>query len=259
MLLYVVLIIVLFLILCNKKQENNGNIPNNEAVQNLASMYNSGKVKTNKIQLGDKWILSGVGDNFSDDNWLRLMSSQDPTKYKGGIAADELYINNNAHIIKKLITKDITSSGNIEAAKLKVNNPEVYETKFDTSQGDIRDRKTQGLTQNDMINICRALPGCDRFHIGNNGGQKWVWFKGNNSSDIIWHKNFPDNFYVLAASTAGYINISSAPSTDLNECKQRCKDNNSCKFIQLQTNNMCWLRSDANGTKKTYFINKNYV
>ena len=52
----------------------------------------SGTTKTNKLQLGEKWLLSGVGDTHANDEWLRLY----PTKprreeYYGGFAAGKLY------------------------------------------------------------------------------------------------------------------------------------------------------------------------
>jgi len=42
------------------------------------------------LQLGSKFLLSGKGDKFADDSWLRLMH---PTKreYYGGFAAGQLY------------------------------------------------------------------------------------------------------------------------------------------------------------------------
>ena len=58
----------------------------------VANVTVSGTTKTNKLQLGEKWLLSGVGDTHANDEWLRLY----PTKprreeYYGGFAAGKLY------------------------------------------------------------------------------------------------------------------------------------------------------------------------
>lgn len=47
-------------------------------------------LKTNKLQIGNKWILSGVGDVHSNDDWLRLFKA-DGSGYYGGLAADRLW------------------------------------------------------------------------------------------------------------------------------------------------------------------------
>ena len=57
-----------------------------------ANITVSGTTKTNKLQLGEKWLLSGVGDTHANDEWLRLY----PTKPRreesyGGFAAGKLY------------------------------------------------------------------------------------------------------------------------------------------------------------------------
>jgi Chaperone of endosialidase len=49
-----------------------------------------GTTKTEKLALGDKWLLSGVGDAHGNDEWLRLFNNQG-TGYYGGLAADKLY------------------------------------------------------------------------------------------------------------------------------------------------------------------------
>ncbi len=57
------------------------------------------KINTNKIQLGNKWNISGVGDALSNDDWLRLMD-KDGKNLNGGIATakswtrDASYMNN---------------------------------------------------------------------------------------------------------------------------------------------------------------------
>ncbi|MDM8561228.1 tail fiber domain-containing protein [Candidatus Parabeggiatoa sp. HSG14] len=50
----------------------------------------SGTTKTKKLQLGEKWLLSGVGDGHKNDDWLRLMNTSG-TNYHGGLAAGKLY------------------------------------------------------------------------------------------------------------------------------------------------------------------------
>jgi len=49
-----------------------------------------GTTKTQKLALGDKWLLSGVGDAHGNDEWLRLFNNQS-TDYHGGLAAGKLW------------------------------------------------------------------------------------------------------------------------------------------------------------------------
>lgn len=57
----------------------------------------SGIIKAKKLRLGDKWLLSGVGDAHGNDDWLRLFN-KDGTGYFGGIAMNKLWLNNDATI-----------------------------------------------------------------------------------------------------------------------------------------------------------------
>lgn len=53
----------------------------------------AGRIKTQKLQLGEKWLLSGVGDGQANDAWLRL-TGLDGKAYYGGLAADTMYTTN---------------------------------------------------------------------------------------------------------------------------------------------------------------------
>jgi hypothetical protein len=49
-----------------------------------------GRVVMNRIQLGNKFLLSGIKDFAADDSWLRLSNTQN-SAYYGGFAAGELW------------------------------------------------------------------------------------------------------------------------------------------------------------------------
>ena len=57
----------------------------------------TGTTKTDKLQLGNKFILSGVGDAYANDNWIRMvdttkLTATDGTMYgNGGIAASKFW------------------------------------------------------------------------------------------------------------------------------------------------------------------------
>lgn len=51
---------------------------------------NGTKVTTQKLQLGNKFLLSGVGDAHANDNWLRMFGT-DERGYYGGFAAGKLW------------------------------------------------------------------------------------------------------------------------------------------------------------------------
>jgi Chaperone of endosialidase len=50
----------------------------------------NGITKMQKLALGDKWLLSGLGDAHGNDEWLRLFNNQG-TGYFGGLAAEKLW------------------------------------------------------------------------------------------------------------------------------------------------------------------------
>jgi hypothetical protein len=53
-------------------------------------LYSGTTTFTQKLQLGNKWLLSGAGDAHGNDDWLRLFNTQG-TDYFGGLAAGKLY------------------------------------------------------------------------------------------------------------------------------------------------------------------------
>ena len=49
-----------------------------------------GRVIVPRLQLGGKFLFSGIGDGHADDDWLRIFN-QDNKNYYGGLAAGRLY------------------------------------------------------------------------------------------------------------------------------------------------------------------------
>jgi hypothetical protein len=87
----IVLLIFIFLKCNNKEHAENIAISPNEAIQNLASMYNNEKLVTSKLQLGTKWLLSGIGDVHGNDEWLRFFG-KDGNGFYGGIATGKIWL-----------------------------------------------------------------------------------------------------------------------------------------------------------------------
>ncbi|MBI4215749.1 MAG: hypothetical protein HY602_03425 [Parcubacteria group bacterium] len=56
-----------------------------------------GTAKTDKLRLGNKWLLSGVGDAHGNDEWLRLFDAAG-TGYYGGVAMGKLWVGGEACI-----------------------------------------------------------------------------------------------------------------------------------------------------------------
>lgn len=64
---------------------------------NVTGKLNAVDAQVNKLYLGNKWMLSGVGDAHSNDSWLRLFNTGN-TGYYGGIAMDNLWVNKNFYV-----------------------------------------------------------------------------------------------------------------------------------------------------------------
>ncbi len=67
------------------------------------------QLNTNKIQLGNKWRLSGIGDSQSNDDFLRL-TNKDGTNYYGGLAAAKTFTRDTS-VMNEAIANKYTSKG----------------------------------------------------------------------------------------------------------------------------------------------------
>lgn len=103
-----------------------------EAIKNVASLYNTSKlittnmtstdtVDTQKIKLGTKWLLSGNGDAHGNDDWLRIMGQNG--QYYGGVAAGKLWVSNAYNQDVGSALNDLNSKSNDLTDK--VNNAQV--------------------------------------------------------------------------------------------------------------------------------------
>ena len=54
-----------------------------------------GNLTADKLTLGTKFLMSGIGDGMANDDWLRMVNPADPTKYAGGFAAGKLWTADN--------------------------------------------------------------------------------------------------------------------------------------------------------------------
>ncbi|QKF94364.1 hypothetical protein QKU48_gp0906 [Fadolivirus algeromassiliense] len=105
----IILTLILFILgitLYTSSKHSTESFTSDEAVKNVASLYNQNQLtvsnltttgdatipnaKINKLTLGTKWLLSGVGDNAANDDWLRLTNTLGQP-YAGGFAAGRLY------------------------------------------------------------------------------------------------------------------------------------------------------------------------
>jgi Chaperone of endosialidase len=73
----------------------------------------TGIAQTQKLQLGNKWLLSGEGDAHANDDWLRLFNTQG-TGYFGGLAAGKLWsMGGTVHGSDRRLKTDVSSLGHI--------------------------------------------------------------------------------------------------------------------------------------------------
>jgi hypothetical protein len=126
MILYIAIIILLLLYVCLSNIEGAENVSASastsatappEAIQNLSSMYNDQHLKTSKLQLGGKWLLSGVGDGEANDDWLRLKGLDGKT-YNGGFAAGKFwapeYLGGSLTIDNTKVKQNLSVGGNLD-------------------------------------------------------------------------------------------------------------------------------------------------
>jgi len=111
LILIIIITILVGLLLFRPLRTNEGlaveGLTSDEAIKNIASIYNTDKmvvtnlnvtgeevansIKTGKLQLGNKWFLTGSGKDTQgyDDEWLRFVDAKGG--YYGGIAVGKVF------------------------------------------------------------------------------------------------------------------------------------------------------------------------
>lgn len=201
---------------------------------NLDGIANIKETSTNKLHLGNKFTLSGVGDKHGNDGWLRLFKKEG-TKgegdYYGGLAAGELWSKTNVFAGDSI---NVGNSINTKGGKSK-HNPGNWGTHFpwagdgknyirgDTEiRGDayiIGDAQVGGvISKGDIIMqaagnkannwiLHRPNDGRKSLYIARNNGKGWDWGKGleidGNSGDIRTNGNININRHIDAKQKWG--------------------------------------------------------
>jgi hypothetical protein len=160
-------------ILAAKEQQLKQEIGNvqRDAVKQNQMVEGVPYVKTGKVQLGDKFLLSGVGDAHGNDDWLRVFNKEGKD-YRGGVAMKNLWTGENAWLNGTVNLNNTTNShGNLNIrGGSSEHNPEGWWTHFPW-EGDNKnyirgDTELRGNTNNigDM-NIGRNLNVQGRMHF----------------------------------------------------------------------------------------------
>jgi hypothetical protein len=107
-----------------------------------------GRLVTNRIQLGNKFLLSGVGDAHGNDGWLRLFNTSG-NDYYGGLAAGELWTRRGSLAGSDIrMKKDVANLSKEEVDKLTTLDPKRYVYKDDA-----KNRLQFGLIAQDVEKI----------------------------------------------------------------------------------------------------------
>ena len=207
-----------------------------EAIQNLASLYNkdeltigklnvtgdanitgnvptinSNIIKTNKLNLGDKWLFSGDGDAFANDDWLRLFKTDGSKTYHGGLAAGRLWTENGTINGRNLFTE-------IDALKTHVENvrPTCNWDGWRQFCGGCSDRR-------------------DDYNVHCEGGKLTHMFVQDARLGGGADARF-QNYYDLTGSFK---------TNDINDCAQECKGRYGAAALCAQRRNdgQCWCKS----------------
>jgi uncharacterized protein (UPF0333 family) len=134
-----------------------------------AWLREDGYSKVNKLQLGNKWLLSGTGDGIDNDSWLRLMNKTG-SDYYGGFAAGEVWTSKGVLAGSDIRMKnEVCNLPQAEVDKLSLLNPKKYMYKDDP-----RKRVHFGLIAQEIEKVYPNL-----VEVGANG------LKGIRYNDII--------------------------------------------------------------------------
>ena len=111
-----------------------------------ATQTKTGGLNITKLQLGDKWLLSGVGDIHGNDDWLRLFNSSG-NDYYGGFATNRLWVKNDAYFA--------VVGGNVGIG-----------TKYPQAKLDVRGGAIGGIFQTDSNGYNLKLPSRNDINRG---------------------------------------------------------------------------------------------
>jgi hypothetical protein len=188
----------------------------------------TGNLNANRIKLGDKWTLSGVGDKHGNDDWLRLFN-KDGTGYYGGLAAGRLWSGGATTLNGPTSTRDINAKGNVNVTgavnasgnlcvqneclnktdlqQMKTNNATVkkdFSTGLNITNGDPGPliQKMYGNNQADRYGLSQEPNGTSHVYAANSYGPSTVnlsFATGVNSYNTV-----------LTAQKDGTINVTGA-------------------------------------------------
>lgn len=160
------------------------NVNANSSVNVAKGLNVTNTNKTDKLQLGDKFLLSGVGDAHANDDWLRVFD-KDNKGYYGGIAANKLWAGTNMYLMG-----NTESHGNLNIrGGTSEHNPNGWWTHFPfvgDNKNYIRgDTEIRGNTNNiGDLNIGRNANIQGRLHFNDPTMSKLP--NGSNSSDSYY-------------------------------------------------------------------------
>ena len=126
-------------------------------------------LKAKKIALGNKFLLSGVGDKHANDGWLRIFNNKG-TDYYGGLAAGRLWSKTDISARTELcIGRTCINEADLKILKGKtpitISNPKGYALQYDNISGKGNARysnKNRGPMEQIFINRCNTeRPGQD--------------------------------------------------------------------------------------------------
>ncbi len=165
--------------------------PNLELISSVMAtngMTVKNTLKADKVQLGDKFMLSGVGDAHANDDWLRMFD-KDGKDYHGGIAMRRLWTRDEAHLNGQT---NVSGNLNVRGGSSE-HNPGGWWTHFPWS-GDNKnyirgDTEIRGNTNNiGDLNVGRNANVQGRLHFTDPGMAKGWSFAGNNSDSYYLEK-----------------------------------------------------------------------
>jgi hypothetical protein len=104
------------------------------AKENIVAKVTPDRMIAPKLQLGDRFMLSGVGDGMANDEWLRLTNTGG-TDYYGGLASDKIWSRNFQNASDARLKKDVNDVSKDDIQKLIQLEPKKYNWK-ETNKAD---------------------------------------------------------------------------------------------------------------------------
>jgi hypothetical protein len=241
-----IFILILFIIFnINKENYENMDSKTSEAISNLSSMYNSGKVYANNLEIMNDAIIKGKIDIEKD------ISIGNDAKIAGNVSIKKNIVVDGDGTMTNIKTNSISPINDNSLIIGDDTKDLILKRKYyvmegiDSYNGDLW-RSEYNDTEN-AIKMCSGVQQCDRFY--NEGDTYWMK-NANNIEWLIGSTEWPKDIFFSGNFENKQKGTALGPASSFNDCYDKAKEQK-FKYFNYHTH-----KNNKNNTDNCRAINK---